>query len=306
MRILHILEPVFLAAMLAFTAGLFIYLYKRNKGKEELRLSRLFVPCVLFWGVLYSLVFIPFSAPDEYAHFASAYKLSSQLMFRETVNDEGQVLVREEDGNLLSQELNLDAYDQVYENFLALDESEEEIGYGHEPMDVSLHAYLPQALGITLGRLLSLGQVLTIYLGRLFNLAFFVLCGWLAVRLAPFGKMAFFGTALLPMTLELVSSLSYDGFAISLGLLCTAYMMYLIYEAPRIGKRELAALGILLALLAPCKMVYIPMALLCFLIPREKFGAKKHFAAAALTVAACMAVMTWAAAPRVRHTMVLT
>lgn len=99
------------------------------------------------------------------------------------------------------------------------------IGYGHAPMDVSLHAYLPQALGITLGRLLSLGQVLTIYLGRLCNLAFFVLCGWLAVRLAPFGKMAFFGAALLPMTLELVSSLSYDGFAISLGFLCTAYVM---------------------------------------------------------------------------------
>lgn len=290
MRLLQILEPIFLAAMLAFTAGLFVYLYRRNKEKKAVMLTRLFVPCVLFWGLLYSLVFIPFSAPDEYAHFASAYKLSSQLMFREPVNDEGQVLVREKDGVLLSQELNLDAYDQVYGKFFSMDDSEEEIGYGHAPMDVSLHAYLPQALGITLGRLLSLGQVLTIYLGRLCNLAFFALCGWLAVRLAPFGKMAFFGAALLPMTLELVSSLSYDGFAISLGFLCTAYVMHLIYEAPRVGKKELAILGLVLALLAPCKMVYIPMALLCFLIPREKFGSRKHFIMSALAVAACMAV----------------
>ena len=289
MRLLQILEPIFLAAMLAFTAGLFAYLYRKNKKGEKLNLGRLFVPCVLFWGVLYSLIFIPFSAPDEYAHFASAYRLSNQLMLKEAVNDEGQVLVREEDGRLLAQELNLDSYDEVYGSFFALDQSEGEIGYGHAPMDVSAHAYLPQAIGITLGRLLSLGQVLTIYLGRLCNLAFFILCGYLAIRLAPCCKMGFFGAAMLPMTLELVSSLSYDGFAISLGFLFTAYVMHLIYRAPKVGGRELAVLALLLALLAPCKMVYIPMALLCFLIPREKFGSKKGFLLAAAAVAAAMA-----------------
>jgi uncharacterized membrane protein len=116
-----------------------------------------------------------------------------------------------------------------------------------------------------------------------------VLCGYLAICLAPFGKLAFFGVSVLPMTLELVSSLSYDSFAIALAMLFTAYVMHLIWKVPRVGGKQLLILGILLALLAPCKMVYIPLALLCFLIPPEKFGSKKQFWIGAALVAVMMA-----------------
>ena len=284
MQIWEKLSVLFPVAMLAFLAGFFAYLYRNREAGP----ARLAVPCVLFWGILYSLVFIPFTAPDEYAHFASAYSLSSQLMGQEVYNEEGLVQMREEDARLLLPELCIESYEEVYGDFFRLDHSAGVIGYGHETMDVAFHAYLPQALGITLGRILGLGQMLTIYLGRLCNLLFFVFCCWQAVRLAPFGKMAFLGTALLPMTLELVSSLSYDAFAIGLGLLFTAYVLQLAYEREQVGRRELAVLAVLLALLAPCKMVYIPLAGLCFLIPREKFGTKKRYLQAALFVAACM------------------
>lgn len=289
MTTLDTLRLLILVAMLAFLAGLLVY-YKKY---PQWQLSKLYLPCVLFWGLIYTLVFIPFSAPDEYAHYASAYRLSNQIMLREfngTAYDEkGQVMMREEDTWELGTELSGENYTEVYGNFWKMDDSQREIGYGHHYMEVAFHAYTPQAIGITVARLLGLGQVLTIYLGRLCNLLFFALCGWMAVRLAPFGKIAFFGTSLLPMTLELVGSLSYDGFAIGLGMLFTAYVMHLIYEADQVGPRQLAALGVLLALLAPCKMVYIPLAAMCFLIPQEKFGSKKKFVTAAVIVAACMA-----------------
>ena len=285
MQLWQNLSTIFLFAMLAFLAGFFVYLYKERAAGP----GRLFLPCLLFWGILYSLVFIPFTAPDEYAHFASAYRLSSQIMGQAVYNDEGQVWMREGDARQLWPELSAESYEEVYGDFLALDHSQGRVGYGHVPMEVAFHAYLPQALGITLGRLLSLGQVLTIYLGRLCNLLFFAFCAYQAVRFAPFGKMVFFGTAMLPMTLELVSSLSYDAFAIGLGMLFTAYALHLAYESPQVGKRELLVLAVLLAALAPCKMVYIPLAGLCFLIPREKFGSGKRYRQAALLVAACAA-----------------
>lgn len=285
MRLWQSLSVSFWVLMLAFTAGFLVFLQK----KKDVGPQRLFLPCVLFWGVLYSLVFIPFTAPDEYAHFASAYRLSNQLMGQEVYNDEGLVQMREKDARLLLPELCVETYEEIYGDFWKLDDSEGVAGYGHLPMDVAFHAYLPQALGITLGRLLSLGQVLTIYLGRFCNLLFFAFCGYQAVRIAPFGKMVFFGTAMLPMTLELISSLSYDAFAIGLGMLFTAYALHLAYEAPRVGCKELAVLALLLAALAPCKMVYIPLAGLCFLIPKEKFGSGKRYLRDALLVAGCMA-----------------
>ncbi len=290
MTTLDTLRLLILIAMLAFLAGLLVYFKKH----PQWQLSRLYLPCVLFWGLIYTLVFIPFTAPDEYAHYASAYRLSNQIMFREIAgtayDEEGHVMMREEDTWELGTELSGENYAEVYGKLWDMDDSTRDIGYGHHYMEVAFHAYTPQALGITVARLVGLGQVMTIYLGRLCNLLFFALCGWLTVRLAPFGKMAFFGTSLLPMTLELVGSLSYDGFAIGLGMLFTAYVLYLIYEKDKIGPRQWAILGVLLALLAPCKMIYIPLAIMCFLIPQEKFGSKKKFMTAAAIVAACMVV----------------
>lgn len=290
MTALDALRLGILIAMLAFLAGLLVYGKKHPKAD----VTKLYLPCVLFWGLVYTLVFIPFSAPDEYAHYASAYRLSNQMMlqgvFGEAYDEKGQVMMRQEDTQELGTELSEETYEKVFGKFWDMDQSETSIGYGHPYMEVAFHAYTPQAVGITLGRILGLGQVLTVYLGRLCNLLFFALCGWLALRLAPFGKMAFFGTSLLPMTLELVGSLSYDGFAIGLGMLFTAYVMHLIYEKEKVERKRWAILGVLLALLAPCKMVYIPLAAMCFLIPQKKFGSKKKFVTAAALVAVCMAV----------------
>lgn len=254
----------------------------------QIRLPRLFVVCALFWGIVYSLVWIPFTSPDEYAHFATAYRVSSQLMGQPAVNEEGLVLVRTDDVEELTLSLDREAYETVYSRFWTKNKNSRPMGYGHAAMEVANHAYLPQAIGISIARIGSLGQIPTIYLGRLCNLLFFLVCGYLAIRLAPFGKMAFFGVSMLPMTLELVSSLSYDGFAIGMGMLFTAYVLRLIYEAPRVGGKQLLILGILLALLGPCKMVYIPLALLCFLIPLQKFGSRKRFWLGAAAVAALM------------------
>lgn len=280
---------IFGILMLAWLAGLSVYFGLAKKGRVRRRLPEIFLVSVLFWGVIYSLVWIPFTSPDEYAHFATAYRLSSRLLGEPAVNEQGMVLVRAGDAEELTIFLSGEAYETVYSRFAAGSESDEMIGYGHAAMEVANHAYLPQAIGISLARMLSLGQVAAIYLGRLCNLLFFLACGYLAIRLAPFGKTAFLGVSMLPMTLELASSLSYDGFAIGMGMLFTAYVLYLIYEAPAVGAGQLLILGVLLALLAPCKMVYIPLALLCFLIPTEKFGSKKKFWIGAAAVAVLMA-----------------
>ena len=110
MTTLDTLRLLILVAMLAFLAGLLVY----HKKNPQWKLSKLYLPCVLFWGMIYTLVFIPFSAPDEYAHYASAYRLSNQLMFREftgtAYDEEGHVMMREDDTWELGTELSGENY----------------------------------------------------------------------------------------------------------------------------------------------------------------------------------------------------
>ena len=158
MTTLDTLRLLILVAMLAFLAGLLVYFKKH----PQWQLSNLYLPCVLFWGLIYTFVFIPFTAPDEYAHYASAYRLSNQIMLKEfsgTAYDEtGHVMMREDDTWELGTELSGENYAEVYRKFWEMDDSQREIGYGHHYMEVAFHAYTPQAIGITVARLLGLGH----------------------------------------------------------------------------------------------------------------------------------------------------
>ncbi len=288
MDTLSILKIVTAVLLPAFLAGLLVYLVRKRTADP----GKLVFPCILFFGVLYSLIFIPFSAPDEYIHYGASYRLASHLLFTQAVDEEGHVLIREEDDALFGTDLTEENYEEVYGSFFTVDHSEKKVVYGIDTtvMEVAAHAYLPQAVGIALGRLLSLGQVLCIYLGRWMSLLFFAVCVYFAVRLAPFGKLVYFGVAMLPMSLELASSLSYDAFTMGLAMVFTSYALHLAYGAEtRVGWRQLVIIGIILGVLAPCKLVYIPLAGLLFLIPREKFASRRRYAAAIVFVVACMA-----------------
>ena len=127
--------------------------------------------------------------------------------------------------------------------------------------------------------------------GRLFNLLAFAGMAWLAVRIMPFKKEMFMAVSLLPMTLHLAASLSYDTSLIGLSLLFFAWCFYLAYEKKQIGIRDTVILGLLLVLLEPCKIVYLPLAGICLLIPASKFGEKKRYW---ISVAAVIGVMALA------------
>ena len=59
-------------------------------------------------------------------------------------------------------------------------------------------AYVAPGAGIALGRLLNLGGLGLLYLGRLFNLLMFTAVMWLAVKRMPFGKEILCAVGLLP------------------------------------------------------------------------------------------------------------
>ena len=165
------------------------------------------------------------------------------------------------------------------------DEEEQTVASGHQPVVTTPFAYVPQALGITLARIFHLNSIWLAYLGRFFNLLFFVTITTLAMRRLPFGKEILFGVALLPMTLHLSASFSYDVMIMGCFFYFTSVCLDLAYGKEKVEPKDVAVLMALIAVAGPCKMIYGVLMGLCLLIPVKKFGGWTRWALAALAVA---------------------
>ncbi|MCI8982688.1 MAG: DUF2142 domain-containing protein [Hungatella sp.] len=280
----------------------------------------------LFLGTLYLLVLPPLSAPDEVSHYVTAYQLSSRMLGRPSNADTGHVLSRAqdmwlqdvgddyeyeagEDGYLrpvaettenawpLGQTLTEDTYKVIRQQGLggrrwpsAADNGDQLMVSVYPPVVTTAAAYIPQALGISIARVLNLNSICLVYLGRFLNLLFFVAMTFLSIKRLPFGKEVMMGAALLPMTIHLSASFSYDVMIMGCVFYLTAICLDLAYEKDRVRLVDVAVLALLMAAAGPCKMVYGVLMGLCLLIPVKKFGGWKRWAAAAAGVAAAWGV----------------
>lgn len=276
-----------------------VYLVARVlESRGGLKAETIFLLGVIGCGIFYSIVFVPGSVPDESYHFQASYKLADQLLFLGPTTD--SLPMRIEDARLLegmneSQMISYQKYQMIANQFSLLAEQSKYISvvprssfdWGSNPPYVKL----PSALGIVLASLLNLGSYPLFYLGRFFNLLAFAFLAYLAVRIIPVGKNAMMVVGLLPMTLHVVSSYSYDAGMIGLSFLLTALCFRAIYSKGVMSRRDKVALIVVAALLAPCKVVYAAIALLVLLIPRERFSSSRSSGRFKVLVLACSLAM---------------
>lgn len=269
-------------------SGILVYALRT----KNFTVHRMYLICGLLVGSLYLLVFPPLSAPDEWAHYISAYKISNYLTGTPAVDENGDIMVQEDEMSEYLQELpDAGDYQYYWSNFLGKETSDVMVSCGNGGVNTFVGAYVPQALGITFARVLGLNYVSRIMFGRLFNLIFSVLAISLAIKWIPFGKKMMFGICMLPMTLHELASNSYDAWILAISMLFIAYCMKLSYEKEQVENRDVTILAVLIGLLAPCKIVYAPIIGLCLLIPKQKFGSTKRWFAAAGIVLGALVVM---------------
>ncbi len=270
-----------LTAGIIISAAVILFSLLRSAEHPE----RAYITAMLLMGSLFSFVLAPLSAPDEVAHYVGAYELSSKLMHAPLRDSDGHFVIRQQDtfmddypddgdpnnATVLGMHLNRVTYGELHERGL---KGTGETGSGftlQEPVRTTPLAYLPQAVGFTAARLLGLGAFGLIYLGRFMNLLFFTVMGACSIRRIPIGKEVIFGVSLFPMTLELVSSLSYDAFILGTAFYLTAVVLELTLTERKIGWRDVLRISVLTVMLAPCKMVYAPMLLYCLIIPFRRW-----------------------------------
>ena len=272
---------------------------KKMQGKTEKKTTVIYLASLIIMGTLYSAVFLPGSIPDETHHYNSAYSYTDLILGRSS--EPSSLEMRETDvffsNDVLHDKMNKENYHKAIEGLLEHDSSNTIINYTIGTSTDSIgnppQTRLAASLGLLFGQLLGLNGTITFYLGRLFNFLLFCILSFLAFRITPVAKLLFASITLLPMTLHVAASFSYDATIIGLSLLLTAMCLKGIYSKEKLSSKFLTSLLIVVFLLAPCKLIYTALAFLVFLIPNSNFKTAKvaHIYKALFLAVALLAII---------------
>lgn len=291
------------ALLLLLVSGIYLNITKFS-------IVKIYPIVMLIFGLGYMYVFPAMSAPDEIAHFISAYKISNKMLGKQATVKDGHVIIRAGDlwledvdgeytfdktkseeenvlipeegshGKIISSKLEETSYKVFYgegnirgtDNYISFGGKDYEKAQSlHAPVNTIPSVYFLPATGITLARIMGLNSIYLVLFGRTANLILFILFGTLGIYFMPKFKEFIFLVSLLPTTIELAASYSYDAVMISSMIFFVSYVFYLAHEKKEFDIKDLVIVSLIAGLVLPCKMVYFPMLLLLFSIPLYKF-----------------------------------
>lgn len=291
------------ALLLILVSGIYLNITKFS-------IVKIYPVVMLIFGLGYMYVFPAMSAPDEIAHFISAYKISNKMLGKQATVKDGHVIIRAQDlwiedvdgeytfdkskseeekvlipeegshGKIISSKLEETSYkvfygkgdsrsNNIYISFSG--QNYEKAQSLHAPVNTIPSVYFLPATGITVARIMGLNSIYLVLFGRMANLILFILFGTLGIYFMPKFKEFIFLVSLLPTTIELAASYSYDAVMISSMIFFVSYLFFLAHEKKEFDIKDLVIVSLIAGLVLPCKMVYFPMLLMLFSIPLYKF-----------------------------------
>lgn len=255
---------------------------------KKVKIEKVAFCLVVILGSLYMLVIPPYVTPDEQSHIVTAYAQSSAILGEDVIDDEGKV-IGNEDMNSYSvrREIpNANSYVQYVRWLFGKTEPIIEGGAVElrPPLNMMQFGYMPQVVGMIVGRLLGVNSIQLLFLGRACALFLFAIVMYLCVKMIPFGKVTMLLIGILPMTIQQAASFSYDSVLNGVLFLMIAYIFYLIYAKEKVCWKDVMVLIGLCVIVIPTKFIYVALAALGLLIPKEKFGGNKNKVMAATAI----------------------
>ena len=256
----HMINVFAIAAFICFFAGVNVCYVLRDKGTEKLAL-----PVLITSGLIMMLLLAPGSGPDDIYHYYSSIGLSNKLLLRDNINE----IEKKYKSDLPIHHNTNTALVETFEGLRYRVGSEEGTFIYEGRMDKLKWplSHLAQAVGITIGRLLKLGFIRVYTLGRLFNMAAYIALALLAIRLVPVNKELMLMMAILPMSMQQATQLSYDAPVNGLALVYVGYVLKILYEKKEFSWKNSLICTLLLTSISPLKVVYILLGLMMLLIP---------------------------------------
>lgn len=276
--------------------------------KQDFSLEKIFAIIATMVGILLVFLIPPMASPDENDHLFNAYAFSDLNFFSETEGDKvGRVLPNSliefvEYYNIkFPQKLEEKySYREAYESW-ALESDYTQFSFKeYWNADVSLAAYIPSGIGMFIYRLLAnifpmicLSNYNLLMVGRLCNLCFYICMIYYALKWTPIMKNTMFLIALLPMSIFLASTLSYDTVIIATSCLLFARVSKILKCHENVKKSDLAVIMISTFFLVNVKQAYAPLLIILFAIGTSKFGNIKRYIKY-VTIVVCAGITPYA------------
>ena len=255
--------------------------------------------CIALCGLLFAFANPPMQAPDEGSYYLRAYAISqghfdfdadraypddvaalynavpgawvnahtSQGL--RTDKDTGEQETYSNAGYALKQQGEQGRVESVADS-LAAYANRENTAAVKEPVSFLVLPFLPQAIGMALARLLGFAALGCLYAGRIANLAVYTALCWLALKKAEAFRPVLLCVMLLPMSLFMGASLSYDAY-----LLGCYYLMIALLTRRQWGTGTMAAYAaacIAVNIAKPYLNLLWILLPLCF--PKKRFAAR--------------------------------
>ncbi|MDD3486856.1 MAG: DUF2142 domain-containing protein [Candidatus Moranbacteria bacterium] len=238
----------------------------------------LFLTFALVWGFFQVVIMPPFRVPDEPNHFRRAWGLSE---FQIVCNKDLEVNIPQNASDL---EKHFDPANLEIGNYsfgILKELSGEKISTSKinaytQFCSYNPIGYIPQAIGIDLAKISNLSPIAAFFFARFFNLFVAIFIIFFAIRIAPFGKMIFVLSALLPMSMHQFGSVSMDALAISGLFFFTALILY-YSQKETLENKDLLVIGSISLLFIQVKPGYIFFLLLLFVLRLSQFRNWKRY-----------------------------
>ena len=231
----------------------------------------IFLCIALPFSVAFAFITPPTQVPDEGAHFFRSFELSEFQFFNKIKTIPVSVIKLDSVfGFLQAKAANKTTLNAITSQAKVSLEPEKRVPVSAPDYTIP---YLPQALGIFIGKAFASSPLVLLYFGRIFNLLVAIALIFFAIRIIPAFKWALLMVALMPKTLFLFGSISYGTLTISLSFFAIAIFLFYAFSCKRnLGLKDLALITCLVLLLLFCKPPFFLIGLLFFFIPTKKFG----------------------------------
>ena len=267
----------FIVITLAITVYvIFISIYLRYR--KNIKVENIFLITIPVICLFYIICMPTFKNHDEIYHWYRAYEVSTGKLMEEVDGDTLGTILPQSISDVTTDDWQSITYAKVRDNLNAeLDKENTALLYSETSAVYSFVQYIPQAIGIFITRIFTDKVLLLAYGGRIINMVFSIILIYFAIKKIPFGKKILLLLSFIPIAIEGFSSLSPDAMTISMAFFYIAYILSLAFSKENhiIDGKKIAILTVLSVIMAMCKIVYLPLILLLFIIPKEKFKNEK-------------------------------
>ena len=251
---IKILDIILIAICSTAVIGIIIYNIKKHKKRLEIFFLIFMIPI----GMMYHIFLMPNYAPDELEHIKKAYDISC-----------GHIITNiDENGDskfdvpiILTTGFNTpnDSYKDMEEAFNSETNYSATVKTTTSAQGYSPFQYIFSSIGLFIGRMLNLNIVFAIYLARLLNFIFFLVCGYYAIKLIPFGKLVVLTFLFNSMLIHQAVSVSADSIINSVAVLFIAFNLYILHHRSELDLKNKALYLLLAIIIALSKNIYFPI-----------------------------------------------